>query len=98
MRALFVLAIAALLSACASKEDPSRIRQIAQDGALRVHPGLLGQPVPPDPVNAAPRKPKAEGTGVAPAWSQQSQQQPGSSSSSAPAAPPATSGPQWLNS
>ena len=48
MRALFVLAIAALLSACASKEDPSRIRQIAQDGALRVHPGLLGQPVPPE--------------------------------------------------
>jgi peptidoglycan-associated lipoprotein len=46
MRSLLALAFVALLSACASKEDPSRIRQIAQEGTLRVHPGLLGQPVP----------------------------------------------------
>ncbi len=41
-----VLLLAALLSACATRDDPSRIRQVAQDGTLKVHPGLLGEPVP----------------------------------------------------
>ncbi len=46
MRSLIVLLIASLLGACATSEDPSRVRQVAQSGNLRVHPGLLGQPVP----------------------------------------------------
>lgn len=41
-----VLLLASLLSACAATSDPSATRQIAQSGTLKVHPGLLGQPVP----------------------------------------------------
>lgn len=48
MRTLLILLSIALLSACASREDPSRTRQVAQSGNLKVHPGLLGQPVPPE--------------------------------------------------
>lgn len=53
MRSLLVFSLAVLLSACATQDDPSRIRQIAQEGALRVHPGLLGQPVPAELQTAA---------------------------------------------
>ncbi|MBL8442229.1 MAG: OmpA family protein, partial [Betaproteobacteria bacterium] len=35
-----------LLAACASTPEPTR--PIAQSGNLKVHPGLLGQPVPPE--------------------------------------------------
>lgn len=62
MRSLLVFSLAVLLSACATQDDPSRIRQIAQEGALRVHPGLLGQPVPAElqTVAAAPVPAPAE--------------------------------------
>ena len=40
------LLLASLLSACAATSDPSATRQVAQSGTLKVHPGLLGQPVP----------------------------------------------------
>lgn len=48
MRTLLALLLASLLSACATSDDPSRTRQVAQTGNLKVHPGLLGLPVPPE--------------------------------------------------
>lgn len=50
MRASFPISLllVALLSACASKKDIPPSKHISQTGALRVHPGLLGQPVPPE--------------------------------------------------
>ena len=61
---------------------------------------MAGQAVPPDPVNALPRKPRAGAGPVAPAWSQQASppQHNAEGPSSAPAAAPAPSSPQWLNS
>lgn len=41
------LLFAALLSACASSPQTAR-KNVDQSGALRVHPGLLGQAVPPE--------------------------------------------------
>jgi peptidoglycan-associated lipoprotein len=38
----------ALLAGCATSQDKLNHRSIAQSGALKVHPGLLGQPVPPE--------------------------------------------------
>ena len=38
--------LSVLLTACASSRDPSLNKHIAQSGPLKVHPGLLGQPVP----------------------------------------------------
>lgn len=43
---LLSLLLAGLLSACASNGNRPVSKQIAQSGALKVHPGLLGQPVP----------------------------------------------------
>lgn len=40
------LLIAALLSACASTKDTPVNKHISQTGSLKVHPGLLGMPVP----------------------------------------------------
>lgn len=37
----------ALLSACATNDIPAS-KHISQSGNLKVHPGLLGQPVPPE--------------------------------------------------
>ena len=53
------LLLSALLAACSTKGDVPPSKHIAQSGALRVHPGLLGKPVPaelqPEPrVAAAP--------------------------------------------
>lgn len=52
-----MLLLSALLAACASSREGQRSQHIAQDGPLKVHPGLLGQPVPtelaPVPVAAA---------------------------------------------
>ena len=61
---------------------------------------MAGEPVPPDPVNAQPRKPRAGTAAVAPAWSQQgtTPQHSTEGLSGTPAAAPATSSPQWLNS
>jgi peptidoglycan-associated lipoprotein len=38
--------ISALLAGCASTNDGPANKNISQTGALKVHPGLLGQPVP----------------------------------------------------
>lgn len=35
-----------LLSACASQDNLPPSKHISQSGALKVHPGLRGQPVP----------------------------------------------------
>lgn len=40
------LLLSALLAACASTPDLQSSKQVAQSGTLKVHPGLLGQPVP----------------------------------------------------
>ena len=51
------LLLSALLAACSTKGDIPPSKHIAQSGALRVHPGLLGKPVPaelqPEPRSAA---------------------------------------------
>ena len=50
MRATLLLTalLSILLSACASKGEPPLNKHISQSGPLKVHPGLLGQPVPPE--------------------------------------------------
>ena len=50
MRASFPLAllIATLLAACASDKDALASKHLSQQGALKVHPGLLGESVPPE--------------------------------------------------
>lgn len=42
---LVTLLLSSLLAACTT---PAPSKHIAQSGALKVHPGLLGQPVPPE--------------------------------------------------
>ena len=42
------LLLSFLLAACAIKGDVPPSKHISQKGALKVHPGLLGQPVPPE--------------------------------------------------
>lgn len=53
-----MLLLSTLLAACATSRDGQRSQHIAQDGPLKVHPGLLGQPVPaelaPTPATTAP--------------------------------------------
>lgn len=44
---LLVPLLAVLLTACASKA-PTGVEGLQQTGALKVHPGLLGLPVPPE--------------------------------------------------
>lgn len=55
MRASFPLALltATLLVACASDRDVIASKHISQQGSLKVHPGLLGEPVPPQPQPSA---------------------------------------------
>lgn len=49
------LLLSSLLAACAAmKEDLPPSKHISQSGPLKVHPGLLGQPVPPE-LQAEPR-------------------------------------------
>lgn len=45
---LATLLLSTLLAACASKGTIPPSKHISQSGPLRVHPGLLGQPVPPE--------------------------------------------------
>lgn len=40
--------LSTLLAACASTSQVSPSKHVSQSGALKVHPGLLGQPVPPE--------------------------------------------------
>lgn len=42
------LLLSTLLAACASKGNIPPSKHISQSGPLKVHPGLLGQPVPPE--------------------------------------------------
>jgi hypothetical protein len=68
MRASYPLAllIATLLSACASDKDALASKHLAQQGALKVHPGLLGEPAPPEmQPNAQPANVGAQPTPVA---------------------------------
>ena len=46
--ATLALLLSALLAACASDKDALANKNISQQGTLKVHPGLLGQPVPPE--------------------------------------------------
>ena len=40
--------LTSLLAACATTQDASPSKHVSQSGALKVHPGLLGLPVPPE--------------------------------------------------
>ncbi|MBP5997659.1 MAG: hypothetical protein KA535_06900 [Azonexus sp.] len=46
--ATLALLLSTLLAACASDKDALANKNISQQGTLKVHPGLLGQPVPPE--------------------------------------------------
>ena len=73
----------------------NRIANIVLPGEPEYARIMAGQPVPPDPVNAVARKPRAGTAAVTPAWSQQASTEgsPGTGG-----AAPAASSPQWLNS
>ena len=45
---LATVLLTSLLAACATTKDASPSKHVSQSGALKVHPGLLGQPVPPE--------------------------------------------------
>ena len=64
------LLLATLLAACSTKGDIPPSKHISQSGSLKVHPGLLGQPVPPelrvDPAPAAAVPAAAAATEAAP--------------------------------
>jgi peptidoglycan-associated lipoprotein len=54
-----IVLVPALLAGCATSADKLGRRNVDQSGALKIHPGLLGQPVPPElqqDMRAAPRK------------------------------------------
>ena len=64
------LLLSTLLAACASKGDIPPSKHISQSGPLKVHPGLLGQPVPADlQAPASPSAPITPSASVAPAAS-----------------------------
>ena len=48
LSALLALLLSTLLAACATDKDALANKNISQQGTLKVHPGLLGQPVPPE--------------------------------------------------
>lgn len=56
--ALPALLLSALLAACAASPN-APARNVPQSGSLKVHPGLLGQPVPPELQPEAPAAPVA---------------------------------------
>lgn len=61
------LLIATLLSACASDKDVLASKHLSQQGALKVHPGLLGETAPPAmQPNAQPADVGAQPAPVAP--------------------------------
>jgi peptidoglycan-associated lipoprotein len=51
---LVTLMLSTLLTACASTKDIPPSKHISQEGPLKVHPGLLGQPVPAELQVAPP--------------------------------------------
>lgn len=58
------LLLTTLLAACASTSDQQANKNISQRGPLKVHPGLLGQPVPAELQTAAPPMPTAAPAGT----------------------------------
>lgn len=62
------LLLSALLTACASTPDVSLNKHVGQSGALKVHPGLLGQPVPAElaPTTAPAAAPAAPASATQP--------------------------------
>jgi len=61
------LLLTTLLAACATKGDIPPSKHISQSGQLKVHPGLLGQPLPAELQAAArPATPAAATTAEAP--------------------------------
>jgi peptidoglycan-associated lipoprotein len=48
-----------VLAACVTKVEIPPSKHISQSGSLKVHPGLLGQPVPAEPQQEAPTTPTA---------------------------------------
>lgn len=75
----------------------NRIANIVLPGESEYARVMAGQPVPPDPVNAAPRKPRTAAAAVAPAWSQPAHAPQAQGPGASAGAQPATSSPQWLN-
>ena len=67
-------------------KDANRIAHIVLPGEAPYAPVMRGETVPPEPVNAKPRKAAAAATATAPAWATQA--------TPAPAAPAQTS---WYN-
>lgn len=53
------LLLAAILSACASSPQTATRKNLDQSGALKIHPGLLGQPVQPELQAAESPRPAA---------------------------------------
>jgi peptidoglycan-associated lipoprotein len=61
------LLLTTLLAACATKGEIPPSKNISQTGPLKVHPGLLGQPVPPElQAEVRPATPAATATAEAP--------------------------------
>ena len=75
----------------------NRLANVVVPGEPEYAKIIAGQPVPPDPVNAAPRKSRAAAGTVAPAWSQQAHAPQAQGPGASAGAQPATSSPQWLN-
>jgi peptidoglycan-associated lipoprotein len=70
-----LLLLSALLAACSTAREPRQSQHIDQDGPLKVHPGLLGQPVPAElapvptaatttPANEAPAEIRMDQDGL----------------------------------
>ena len=59
-RSLPVIATALILSACVSTKDVPVNKHISQSGQLKVHPGLLGMPVPAELADTMPGATVAE--------------------------------------
>lgn len=88
------LLLSLLLAACASTKDAPANKNISQNGPLKVHPGLLGQPVPRELQPAAgtqltppPTAPSAPAASPAPAPAPAPAAAP--PAGTAPASPPA---------
>ena len=54
---LATILLSLLLAACAANREQHPAKRIPQSETLKVHPGLLGQPVPPELEQAPGAKP-----------------------------------------
>jgi len=61
------LLLSALLAACASSRDLPPSKHISQSGQLKIHPGLVGQPVPAELQEPQRTEASSTGTNSAPA-------------------------------